>query len=990
MFFPFDNTLVGYQEVVSLKTSDLPIPLFNFPKGSFFVDGTYAKVKGTNKILRPGIDYLVLSCNETIPFSTNAAQNELLKQSYVRNAILLCTTEAMELEWYVAYCGGEETTKAGEYTNYINEVYNQARAKGTTNLLTSPYQPWGGYLSADNTQIMSGKHIYSKKFREAEELEQGDGLGWGKVELAMQAMSESITYGVDPALVNGFQNWANWNEIEFNKAKAAVAANLDSKIKNLNGKRIDVGQFTFKEDTNLPSNMEFIEHRNVMLRGVDPNQLGETVLDPIFTNRKDVGFYGLAESGYDIGMQAVKLFQRVDQATTKVRHGAFFANEVNASASIAYRFRKEAGTITTGTHTLYIVSKNLGIVHTRDVTDLLKDPAAKTTNFSFSYAAGQITNPVDTLFAYVLDDKMQGDFSWVGHCKVIIQNTINAYSVDVITRGNMIGENVVQEPNILPELEVIVRRNYNVHAASVNVLVATDTSANLQINGKSIETVSFAAGESEKRLYIKFTNPTTINTRKYLIVTVGPSRDKAFATAIVGVRPTGRQDYAQISLRDKDGNMVNAIDVNNTYALHVQFSKDSDFYVDELELQLSKLIGTTATAKLGAKSIESKSLVVYPISFSGSLDAVVSLKLTDPKNTAFTTNTLNIAYNSNTVNPGSPIFTPIVVGRDLVIKRDATNYVLDFAIGLKDHAQGGFIFDLNSNNPDLSLPTSVISNQGLVRFRGTIPISKLNTGTIRLNFIRAGQTFPLNFTVNVSKLVPIEIEYRDGAYSNKALETQRSFRIMVTNPYADRKLTFARTSFVTSLGITNIQYGSGLTEIIEESLTLEPGERKQLTVGDWVSIEHIESNAAQIIRYAPNCNVSQVLMSNGSVVKTGSYLNEIGEILINHEVYEVQAINLTTGTAIFDNGMVDNFIDVIAQFPDDATNIKNVTVVTSEGYTATVRGITTSIDGTLIVGLTVKRNDNNPYFTGGVNFTIDCLNGSNQVVCKLTASVTGS
>ena len=99
MFFPFDNNLVGYQEVVSLKTSDLPIPIFNFPKGSFFVDRTYAKIKGTNKIIRPGIDYLVLSCNETIPFSTDALQNEKLKQAYVRNAILLRTKEVLELEF---------------------------------------------------------------------------------------------------------------------------------------------------------------------------------------------------------------------------------------------------------------------------------------------------------------------------------------------------------------------------------------------------------------------------------------------------------------------------------------------------------------------------------------------------------------------------------------------------------------------------------------------------------------------------------------------------------------------------------------------------------------------------------------------------------------------------------------------------------------------------------------------------------------------------
>ena len=257
MFFPFDNNLVGYQEVVSLKTSDLPIPIFNFPKGSLFVDRTYAKIKGTNKILRPGIDYLVLSCNETIPFSTDALQNEKLKQAYVRNAILLRTNEVLELEWYVAYCGGEDTTKASEYTNYINMLYNEARSKGTVNFYTSPHQSWGAYLSAANDTLMAGKHIYSDKLLVNEEMEKGNGLGWGKVELAVQAVAESVSHGYDPAIIDAFFNWTLHNEIEFNKVKDAVATELSESIANLDGKRIAVGQFFFKEDDNLPTNMHF-------------------------------------------------------------------------------------------------------------------------------------------------------------------------------------------------------------------------------------------------------------------------------------------------------------------------------------------------------------------------------------------------------------------------------------------------------------------------------------------------------------------------------------------------------------------------------------------------------------------------------------------------------------------------------------------------------------------------------------------------------------
>ena len=989
MFFPFDNNLVGYQEVVSLKTSDLPIPIFNFPKGSFFVDRTYAKIKGTNKILRPGIDYLVLSCNETIPFSTDALQNEKLKQAYVRNAILLRTKEVLELDWYVAYCGGEDTNKASEYANYINMLYNEARSKGTVNIFTSPHQSWGAYLSAANDALMAGKHIYANNLRVNEEMAEAMGYRWGKVELAVQAMAESISHGNDPAIIDAFFNWTLHNEIEFNKVKDAINTELTNQIVNLDGKRVAVDQFIFKEDDRLPTRMHFKEHSNILLRGLDPDQTSPYVNDPQNTNRPGIGYFGLAQGGYDVSLIATKLFQRTLENVNTIKRGVVFNVSLVTDNVISYKVRKDVGAVS-GVNTLYVVSKERGIIHTRDVSALFNDQASVNTNFSFTYSAGQITNPLDTLFAYILDENMQGEFSWVGHCRVINQLVSNSFSLELITHGNILTPSDSSLPNDVQELEVIVKRTYNLHATTVQLrAINPETNTPISINNAAVVNVPFLAGESEKRVMVQFTTPSQITNINYVNLFLGGSANLSIANLLVGVRSTGRQDYAQISLKDNSGKIVNTIDTNNTYELYVNFSKDSDYFIDDLTLNLAKIIGNTASAKLGDKYIVSNSITVYPISFSGTTDVVAAINLTDVNNAAFKTNTLNIAFGSSVINPTSPIFSPIVVGRNVIVKRLDNLYQLDFTIALRDHTEGGYVFDLNSNLVDLNLPTSVISSQGQVRFKGTIPINKLNSDAITLNFVRAGQTFPLKFNLNVDKLIPIEIEYRDGGFSNKDLETKRYFRIMVTNPFSDRSLNFTRTNFPVSLGITNITYADKLNEIIEPSLSVSVGERKQLTVGDWVSIENLESSLTDIFKYAPNCTVSQVLMSNGSVVKVGDYYAEIGEILVNSPKYKVQALNLTTGTPIMDNGMVDNFIDVITEFQETLNAFNTVRVSTNQGYTATVRNTILSADMTVIVGLLVRRDDTNPNYDDGVNFTLEFIGNNNNVVHKVTTSVKG-
>lgn len=991
MLFAFDDTLIGHREVVEMNTADLTIPLFVFPKGSFFADNTYAKVKGTNTILRPGLDYVVLSCNETIPFSTNPEQDLKLRQAYVRNVILLRTTTPMVLEWVVAYCGGEDATKSAEYDNYINSLYNQARTKGTTNLFTTIHQGWGNYLSLDNTQIMAGKHIYSKPLRVAEENEIGGGLGWGKVELAVEAIAESVTHGGDAAVIDAFFNWVKHHEIEFNKRKDVVSGGLDNSIQNLAGKRVGVDQFIFKEDSKLPNSLHFVEHNNVMLRGLDPNQASGIQANPTHTNRADIGYYGLAEAGFDVNTLGVKLFQRTDAATSKVRHGVVFEKAIYNAGTITYRLLKDVGVLT-GTQTLYIVSKKLGIIHTRDVTSMLLNPAAVSTALSFAYATTQVDFTTDTITAYILNGNLQGDFSWVGNAVVVINNVRYAFELEVINRGNLLGADVTEViDNVTPQFEMVVKRSYNINATNIILRAKiAETGAVVTLNGVASITVNFAAGESEKRILVNLTNSTQLKDKQMILFYLGANTTTILTSVLVGLKSVGRQDYAQISLLDNTNRVVNAIDVNNTYTLKVQFSKDADYFISALSLALTKLIGTSATALLGEKILVSNSVVTYPIKFSGSLDSVVALALTDVNNIAFKTNTLNVAYGTNSLDPDSPIFSPIVNGKHLRVVREATQYILDFAIAVKDHTLGGYVFTLTSDNLNLQLPANVISNHGLVRFRATIPISKLTSGTMQLMFSRNAQNYPLDFTINVDKLMVVEIEYRDGSFSDKVLETKRAFRIMLTNPFSDRKLLITRDSFAPALGINDISYAGGLTEIIVPTLSLNEGERKQLTVGDWVGIDSIKSSSVGYTRYAPNCTVTQSLTSNGSVVKAGSYLNEVGEVLINKEDYLTQAINVLTGKADFNHEVTENYIDVVTQFNNSISNITKALVTVTVGYTATIRNtIISPIDKTIIVALAVKRNDNNLVAVNSLYISIDYLDVNSQVVHSASTSVIG-
>ena len=306
--YPFDETLKGHREIVDIDPTILTIPMFVFPKGSFFVDETYIKIKNTNTILRPGLDYGVLSCNENLAFSHDPELNEKIKSAYTRNVILLKKEFTQVLECHVAYCGGEQSTKVSEYQNLLNELYNEALFNGTVVEFKTPNQGWGNFVDSANAQITSGQHIYVKNTLREKELEEGGALGWSNVELALSSLADTVESGGDPLIMQAFYNWTKHHEIEIDKQLNKLSTELNDKIAKLDGLRVGFDQYIYTNNPTTPSAHKYIEHKNIMLRGVDP--AGSDSLTEI---------HSLAAKGETLNIQATHIVQRKDTGYTDER-----------------------------------------------------------------------------------------------------------------------------------------------------------------------------------------------------------------------------------------------------------------------------------------------------------------------------------------------------------------------------------------------------------------------------------------------------------------------------------------------------------------------------------------------------------------------------------------------------------------------------------------------------------------------------------------------
>lgn len=421
ILYPFDETLKGHLEIVDIDPTILTLPMFIFPKGSFFVDGTYIKIKNTDTILRPGIDYGVLSCNERIPFSFDPALNEKIKTAYTRNVILLKKAFTQTLECYVAYCGGEEHTQAAEYQNYINTLYSEALFNGTASEFKTPNQGWGNYLDSANKQITSGQHIYARDTLKELEIEEGGALGWSNVELALSSLADTVESGGDPLIMQAFYNWIGHHEIEVNKKLNAMKIDLDNKISKLDGLRVGINQYIYASVPNTPPKHRYLEHKNIVLRGSDPAN-GESLMD----------IHSFAARGETTNLQATHLLQRMAN------------NFDNPRGTLHASIKMSDGVYTCTLKTLQMPAYPTGWVLkviSATMGTILEHPFAPGAPVSISRSYIPPNSPVlvDTLFAIAVNTELGffSDFSGTDLIMVDVQES-DDYTIEILNNNSVI------------------------------------------------------------------------------------------------------------------------------------------------------------------------------------------------------------------------------------------------------------------------------------------------------------------------------------------------------------------------------------------------------------------------------------------------------------------------------------------------------------------------------------------------------------------------
>lgn len=772
LIFPFDTTLKGHVEQVETKFADM-LPLFSFPKGSFFVSELYGFIKGTNKIVRPGIDYKVLSLNETLKFSdVDQLMEDALRENYVRNAILWISEDEniSSVIWNVPYCGGEQDTKPAQYANKINELYNTARALGTTNLLMTPIQAWGGFPNIKQEQRVSGRNIYQNFFDYQEEMDAHGGLGWGKIQLGMTALADTVTSGGDPMELQAFYDWVRHNATEYNLVKDEVFSDLYDRIAYLDDKRVDNDQFIYTDTTYQQNPAHFyLEFFGVILRALNPDETG-MVANPIKTNRYNIGHYGLASWGDDISLKAARLFQRKATSTAlrrleiKVTNlsvvSATLKNQISISLSIANK-----DLALSNSYSFYLVSKERGLIGSLDITtDVKTGPGTKTFTMNYPDVATEYAS--DVLYGFVLDNAMLGDFN-VGmkRYRYVSRKRAVGYTMEVINRG-LIWSNerlVSSHPNgsvyddeaiTTSNIEVKIKRQYNVSVESQWLEVFVGNSAAL-----ISKQINWATGESEK--IISLGGVTSAFSEAGLAVI--KLRDFArsgldYATVSVGYRKASYANEAFIEIPElMDGQITN----NHKFTLVAHFGKNTDFF------RISPRVKVTSDTTFTGKVIISEPTYIDQATVKYTLSVVdvvipadgimpIAISLEDSSSGSLVTNKINVYITSS----GLATISSANISNDVstyYVDTDGLHIETNQTITPQLHPNGT-VYDLTVNMPSVVIEQYPTVLNGKVYSKILIPA-----------------------TVNYPN-VTLTMKYKNVAGSEVLLRSWMLFPMMMNSP----------------------------------------------------------------------------------------------------------------------------------------------------------------------------------------------------------------
>ena len=901
---PFDETLKGYPDTLTINPSTLSFPMMVFPQGSFFPNGTYGLNTSTNKLLRPGIDFVFLSLNENITYSDNLIIDSKMKNNFICNVVLYKKQINSDVKWTIAYTGGEDDDRPNRYANELNRLHNLASENGTVDNFITPKQGYGNFVSMDNSQIITApfQHIIKGHENKFEALA-----------LSVSCLAQTVTTGGDPLLIDAFEQWVRNSSLVLNSQAEVLMAKSSEVINSNNNIRVSDEQFIHTDSTTLPTNQNFLEHKNIILRGLDTNQ--------------KVGFFGLASGGNNIVSQTTHIFQKKSNPTAFDNDTyLFFSNSMVADTiNIKVKTRVSSSKQTK----LYVVSKNLRkTILEADVSFLYSSTGLNEKQYKLNYPIGKYTFDTDTLFAYVVNNDGFNDFKTTALKDITINNVSYGYSMSISNNGKVVS--VDNSANSTRSVEVILKRAKSDYAQNTNLKCVYDNSnQEVTINGVTSINLDWDVDEKEKRLLINLKED--LNNSSNAIVFKHMNNGIVLSSMVVGLKNSQNTPFAFIQVVNSlnDSSLAFGLNYGTPHYLVVTHSQNNVDYKDNLKINLTKLNNQDIDFDLGSPIKLSDVKYAYPIRFKGGVNTLFNINVTDMLN-KLVTNTLELVITSD-MNLGTYklVFAYLNAGWDYrQIKKD-DKYILEIDLPLNGNYPDGLMYDLECSKSEISIPKFAVTKNNRISFVAYSDVKILDA--ISFSFIRNSNRY--NAFLNMSDLNTIDfrIQYQNGEVSRNKLSLNQPMKMEVVNNFSTKTVKFTKSSYNNQLKIKGISFNKPFSN----EVVLAPGEVKTITNNDWVELNSFSSDLETGGNYGRYCPDYDVVIYNqdGSVYKAGNAYNFLQQIFVPKTDTSVTYYNVANRSLAV-NKEVENNVEVKVTLPQGvhADNIYLKDLASNWGY----------------------------------------------------------
>lgn len=342
----------------TVNVDDVPNKVLLLEEGSFYLFRTLLYKRNNNRyqLLIPNTDYTILSLMDRVKPYNDANQNRLAEMSNVCQVIIFSDELTGNVTLVTELIEFEVAGRHLHYRNVVNDIINEATRNGTLNEALSVTRGLGSYMSSSYQPLVNAEYREAVNFDKRNEDERG-GLSWGKVQLAVQGITELVSKEVDDLSTEYLNGVMFTLAKHITKLKEDAEREIETSYRSALSTRLSDKQLVhaLTDETSIPQSYKI---GNVVLQSINPTTNNETDISNL--TKTGLGFNGLLRKDNTGLIQSVKLhrIEHTEEKRNKMSKSFKLRLNKEQTTSTAYVLEYERDDLSQP-HTLYLYSSTL-------------------------------------------------------------------------------------------------------------------------------------------------------------------------------------------------------------------------------------------------------------------------------------------------------------------------------------------------------------------------------------------------------------------------------------------------------------------------------------------------------------------------------------------------------------------------------------------------------------------------------------------------------